>query len=508
MITSLLVLVAVLAIGVGLGLPLFAIIGLLALACFGVLGTDDVSVATFDVFTYEAAKLTGQPVLLAIPLFVASGAIMSAGGIAARLVACAKATFAFLPGGLAVASVGACIFFAAISGSSPVTVIAIGSMMYPALVRAGYERRFALGLLSSAGSLGILIPPSVPMLVYAIMASGRQPVDVFELFVAGVGPGLMLGLLMASYSVAVHRKLERRPFDLREVVDTAVNGAWAIALPVLILGGIYSGMFTITEAAAVSVVYALVVEVYIHRSLTWPKVANVLAEASVTLGSILIIMVLAVVLNLYLVEEMIPNRVVDWIRELDVSALGFLLVLNLCLLAVGAVMDSISAILIIAPLVAPIGAQLGIDPVHLGVIVIVNLEIGYLTPPIGINLFVASSVFRAPMGTVARGVVPFILMMVVGLGLVTYVPAISMGPVSVLLRDRKFFGDEVEPKVEPKVETPSATIGPSPPSRSHAPAGDDVNHQARPAATPKRVLTIEEMMHAVEAADSATGGGS
>ena len=505
MIAALLVVAGVLLTGAGLGLPLFAIIGLLALACFTGLGPDFAGLSTLDVFTYEAAKLAGRPVLLAIPFFVASGAIMSAGGIAPRLVACARALFGFLPGGLSVASVGACIFFAAISGSSPVTVIAIGSMMYPALVAAGYKRSFSLGLLSSAGSLGILIPPSVPMLVYAIMASGRQPVDVFELFVAGIVPGLLLGLFMAVYSVLRHRGHAREGFRLREVADTLSNGVWAISLPFLIIGGIYSGMFTITEAAAVSVVYALVVEIYIHRALTWRQVGAVLADASVTLGSILIIMALAVVLNLFLIEEMVPNRIVDWIRALDVSAVGFLLALNLCLLVVGAVMDSISAILIIAPLVAPIGHQLGIDPVHLGIIVIVNLEIGYLTPPIGINLFVASSVFRQPMGAVARGVLPFVLMMVVGLGLVTYLPALSMGPVNVLLRDRPFFGERVDER--PAVTSP--TDGSTRAEKGAAPAIDGAATREAPLEAPakKRVLTIEEMMNAVEVeAETATGG--
>ncbi|MCA9681542.1 MAG: TRAP transporter large permease, partial [Myxococcales bacterium] len=443
-------LLAALAAMVALGMPLFVIIGVLAMLCFVLLGEGFKGLETLDLLPDKAADMMSKNVLLAIPFFVFSGAIMSAGGIATRLVDFCRALVGWMPGGLAIAAVGACVVFAAISGSSPVTVIAIGSMMYPQLAKAGYDRRFTLGLLSSAGSLGILIPPSIPMLVYAIVASSAQAIDVAELFLAGVIPGLMIGLLMATRAPFNAKGVEREAFEAKVVLERFRSGFWAISLPVVILGGIYSGMFTPTEAAAVSVVYALIVELLIHRDIGPQDIPKILTEAVINMGTILIIMALAFGLNAFLVEEMIPQRVVEWILARDLSPVTFLLIVNVFLLLVGALMDSISAILIIAPLLAPIGAELGIDPVHLGVIFIVNLEIGYLTPPIGINLFVASSVFRQPLGEVARGVLPFIGLMVIGLGLVTYVPTISLGLVNKVMRDTEFY--------EPFPDTPEKTF--------------------------------------------------
>ncbi|MEM6990476.1 MAG: TRAP transporter large permease [Myxococcota bacterium] len=447
-----LLLLAALAAMIVLGSPLFVIIGVLAAMCFSIYGEgyeispcltlNAEAICGYDVFPTKMADLTTKNVLLAIPFFVVSGAIMSEGDIANRLVAFARALVGWLPGGLAIATVGGCIFFAAISGSSPVTVIAIGSMMFPALVKAGYSERFSMGLVTTAGSLGILIPPSIPMLVFAIVAGGRTPLDVGELFMAGIVPGLMIGGLLSIYAVMLDLKRggsERAEFSLGDVLLRFKEGFWAIMLPVLILGGIYSGLFTATEAAAVSVIYALVVELGIHREIGTGHLPKILADAAVMMGTLLIIMALAFGLNDFLVEEKIPDQAVALIQEMDLSPVQFLLIMNLLLLVVGALMDSISAIMIIAPLLKPISDQLGIDPVHLGVIFIVNLEIGYLTPPIGINLFVASSVFNKAMGEVIKSVVPFILLMFVGLGIVTYIPSVSLGMVNIFLRDKPFY---------------------------------------------------------------------
>jgi C4-dicarboxylate transporter DctM subunit len=444
-------LTAALAAMVCLGSPLFVIIGVLAAMCFMIYGDgyevdpcltlSPETICGFDIFPAKMTELSSKEVLLAIPFFVVSGAIMSAGDIANRLVGVAKSVVGFLPGGLAIATVGGCIFFAAISGSSPVTVIAIGSMMYPALIKAGYQDRFSIGLVTTAGSLGILIPPSIPMLVFAIVASGTMPLDVGELFMAGILPGLMIGGLLAIYSMFVAGKSEqhRQPFSLPDVGRSIVDGFWALSLPGLILGGIYTGLFTPTEAAAVSVVYALVVELFIHRKLTWHHLPKILADSATMMGTLLIIMAMAFSLNYFFVEEQVPDKAVEWIQSMDLTPVQFLLAVNVLLLIVGCLMDSISAILIIAPLLTPIAVQLGIDPVHLGIIFIVNLEIGYLTPPIGINLFVASAAFEKPLGQVIKSVVPFIGVMFVGLMVVTYVPSVSMGPVNVLLRGEEFY---------------------------------------------------------------------
>jgi len=455
-----LLLLAALAAMVGLGSPLFVIIGVLAALAFMIYG-DDYSVGScatlsldtvcgFETFPAKMAELSSKPVLLAIPFFVVSGAIMSAGDIANRLVTFARALVGWLPGGLAIATVGGCIFFAAISGSSPVTVIAIGTMMYPALTKAGYNDRFSMGLVTTAGSLGILIPPSIPMLVFAIVAGAASPVDIGELFMAGIMPGVLIAGLLSVYSMVVAGRTvkERDKFDLKEVSRAFFDGFWAISLPAIILGGIYTGLFTATEAAAVSVVYSLVVELYIHRTLTWSQLPKVLADAGVMMGTLLIIMALAFGLNDFLVEQQVPILAVEWITSMQLTPFQFLLMVNLFLLVVGALMDSISAILVIAPLLTPIAATLGIDPIHMGVIFIVNLEIGYLTPPIGINLFVASAAFGKPMGAVIKSVVPFIALMFVGLMVVTYVPSVSVGPVNVLLRDKPFY--EPFPEAKPQ----------------------------------------------------------
>lgn len=446
-----LMLLLALAAMVGLGSPLFVIIGVLAALSFLIYGDgysigscatlSEDSICGFETFPSKMAELSKKPVLLAIPFFVVSGAIMSAGDIANRLVMFAKALVGWLPGGLAIATVGGCVFFAAISGSSPVTVIAIGSMMYPALTKAGYRDSFSMGLVTTAGSLGILIPPSIPMLVFAIVAGSTTAIDIGELFMAGIVPGMLIGGLLSLYSIFVAGSSQgpRERFEFREVYRAGLDGFWAISLPAIILGGIYTGLFTATEAAAVSVIYSLVVELYIHRTLTWSDIPKVLSEAGIMMGTLLIIMALAFGLNDFLVEEQVPELAVGWITSQDLTPFQFLLMVNVFLLIVGALMDSISAILVIAPLLTPIAATLGIDPIHMGVIFIVNLEIGYLTPPIGINLFVASAAFKRPMGAVIKSVIPFIGLMFVGLMIVTYVPSVAVGPVNVLLRDKPFY---------------------------------------------------------------------
>jgi C4-dicarboxylate transporter DctM subunit len=481
---------AALAAMIVLGMPLFVIIGVLAILCFALLGEDYRGFATLDLLSEKAAEMMNKEVLLAIPFFVASGAIMGAGGIAKRLVAFAMALVGWMPGGLAIAAVGSCVIFAAISGSSPVTVIAIGSMMYPELLKAGYERRFSLGLLSSAGSLGILIPPSIPMLVYAIVASNAQSIDIAEMFMAGVAPGLFIALLMAIRSMFNAEGVPRQPFELRLVWQRLREGIWALSLPAVILGGIYAGVFTTTEAAAVSVIYALIVELLIHRELAPKDIPKILVESVVSMGTILIIMALAFGLNAFLVEEMIPDRVVAVILEYKLTPVTFLLLVNVLLLIVGALMDSISAILIIAPLLAPVGVQLGIDPVHLGIIFIVNLEIGYLTPPIGINLFVAASVFRESIGDVIRGTVPFIGLMLIGLLAVTYVPSIPLGPVNVFMRDKPFY----EPF--PDTPEPSALAADDPDSDEDVVGDAFAPTEPVVGPTGERVLSVAELMAA------------
>jgi C4-dicarboxylate transporter, DctM subunit len=473
---------AALALLAVLGEPLFIILGGVAALCFLLYGDGYREFGAFEVFVVKIANLSTKNVLLAIPFFVASGAVMSAGSIAARLIALARALTCWLPGGLAVAAVCACVFFASISGSSPVTVIAIGSLMLPALTRAGYPEGFSLGMLTAAGSLGIIIPPSIPMLVYALVASNTAPVDVGELFLAGVVPGLGLALLLSAYAVfvGVRTKTPVEPFDPHAVWKAFREGTWALGLPVVILGGIYSGLFTPTEAAAVSVAYALAVEMLVHRQLRFRQLAATLLESGVALGALMLIIALSFGLNDFLVEQSIPEQAAAWISAWNLSPLEFVLAVNVLLLVAGCLMDSISALLILAPLLVPIGYALGLDLIHLGIIFIVNLEIGYLTPPVGMNLFVASSIFKRPLGVVIRGALPYVGILSIGLLVISYVPTLSLGPVNAFLRGTPAY--VAFPTERPKVAATESTT----------PRSQDDASPAVPA--PAGVKSLQQMM--------------
>ncbi len=410
-----------------LGTPLFALMGTLGiLLLIHVSGLSSVNDLTE--VPRKLLELANKEVLLAIPFFVVAGELMTQGTLARRLVDVMRALFGFVPGGLAVSAVGGCVFFAAISGSSPVTVVAIGSIMVPALVKAKYPDGFAIGLLTSSGSLGILIPPSIPMIVYSIMVSSTSPVDPTDLFLAGVVPGMLIGALLAGYAIAVGalKKIPREPFSWATLKLAVRRGVWSLLLPVIILGGIYSGVFTATEAAAVSVIYALAVELFVHKELDGKKLVNVATTSMTVMGSLFVIIALATALNYFLVLEGVPDMMVDWLRSFDLDRGTFLLLLNVLLLAVGCFMDIMSAILIIAPMLAPMAMAMGVDPIHMGIVFIVNLELGYMTPPVGLNLYVASTLFQKSLGFVIRAVVPTLIIMMVSLGCITWFPQLSL----------------------------------------------------------------------------------
>jgi len=440
-----------------LSTPLFVTLGVLSFVCFYFLATEYQHFEDYRLIIEKIFTLTDKNVLLAIPYFIIAGSLMTAGGIARRIVEFADALVGWLPGGMAAAAVLSCMFFAAISGSSPVTVIAIGSIMMPALLKSGYSEKFSLGLVTSAGSLGILIPPSIPMIIYAIMVAGTMSVNVADLFLAGIGPGFIIGGLLIAYSV--YHGATRPDFSWKAVkppsgkviFEKFLNGFWALLLPVIILGGIYPvfgprGLFTPTEAAAVAVVYAFVVEMFIHRELSLPKLPALLVDSTIMMGSLLIILILSFALNHYLVDQQIPDEAVTWMTSLELDRVTFLLLLNVFLLLIGCLMDIMSAIMIVAPLVAPIAESFGISPVHLGVIFVVNLEIGYLTPPIGLNLFVSATLFDKSIGYVIRSIVPFTLLMLLGLGVVTWYEPASMGIVRTLRGESFFATPEYKPK--------------------------------------------------------------
>jgi C4-dicarboxylate transporter, DctM subunit len=397
--------------------PLFVILGAIAAYSYVVFGEEPLTVIIEDLFF-----AANREVLIAIPLFILAGNLMTHGGIAQRLINLAKAVTAPIPSGLAIGSVGACAVFAAISGSSPVTLIAIGSMMYPALIQSGYSKKLSVGMLSAGGTLGIIIPPSIPMIIFAVMAG----VSVTDLFLAGLGPGILICFLLMLYAFWRGRKMPRGQWNGKKVLSAFRSGVLALLMPFVILGGIYSGFFTATESAAIAVAYALIVEFFIHRELRLKEIPKVLAGSAEMLGTVFLILVFAVSLNKFLTFEQVPQQMVEVLQFWISSPITFLIGVNLLLLLVGCFMDIMSAILILAPLLTPIAIHYGIDPVHFGIMMIVNLEIGYLTPPMGINLFVASGVFKEPLGAVIKAVIPVTMVLLVGLIIITFWPGLSL----------------------------------------------------------------------------------
>ena len=364
-------------------------------------------------------------VLLAIPFFILAGAIMTEGEMAGRLVAVIRYLVGRVPGGLAIAGLLGCIFFAALSGSSPATVIAIGGIMIPALKEAGYEEDFAIGLLTSAGSLGIVIPPSIPMILYCLVMN----VSVSELFMAGVVPGLLIGLIFSLYILA--RALSR---DWREKGEFAGpvflkllnQGVWAMLLPVIVLGGIYTGIFTPTEAAAVAVAYALFVELVIYRRLSLAKLNHCLTEAALLSAALLFILAAAMTFVWLLTSEGIPAALADWLTGWVHNRWLFLLLINLLFLTLGSVMDDVSAMLILSPLLVESLRRYQINLIHYGIIMVMVIEIGFLTPPFGLNLFVAMGLTDKSLIEVSRAVFPFLLLLLLAIVLVTCCPVLSL----------------------------------------------------------------------------------
>jgi C4-dicarboxylate transporter, DctM subunit len=411
-----------------MGAPLFTALGIVTLACVQFLGDGFVVEVIADMF-----NTVNKDMLLAIPFFVAAGQIMTEGSIARRLVAAAQAWVGWLPAGLAVTGVAACVFFAAISGSSAVTLIAVGSVLYPALRKADYPEKFSLGLLTTGGSLGVLVPPSIPMILYAVVVSTPdRPVPVGDLYLAGIVPALLIAAALAGHAMWTHRKLARMRFSLPAALAATKRGFWSLLLPFIVLGSIYTGKCTATEAAAVAVVYALFVELVIHREMKFRKVPEVLMQGGLTMGTLFLVIVLSQSLNQYLALEQIPQRLAEDIQGVIGSKWMFAILVNVFLLIAGCPMDMMSAILLLGPILSPMAAAYGFDPVHFAIIFIVNMEIGYLTPPIGLNLFIASSVFKAPMEKVVAACVPYMGILIVCLGLITWFPALSLWLVRLL----------------------------------------------------------------------------
>lgn len=416
-----------------IGARLFVVVGLATMLCFILIAGDGLSPEALVRIVNKMESLTTKNVFLSIPFFVSAGTVMTRGGMAARLIRVARACVGFMPGGLAIASVLACIVFSAITGSSPVTLVAVGSIMFPALVESKYPERASMGLLTTAGSLGCLVPPSIAMLIYAICVSGSATVDPSDLFLAGLIPALGITLLLSVYAFFIGRKVPeaREPFDAKKLVTAIEEGAFALALPIIVLGGIYSGQFTPTEAGAVALAYSVVVTTVVHKELHIKDLSAVLSESATLIGSLVLIVVLAFGLNDFLAEIEAAARMGAWLKDAHLSPMMFLLIVNVALIFIGALMDSVSATLVFAPLLAPIAFEVyGIDPIHFGVVFVVNMEIGYLAPPVATNLFVASAIFRRPFSEVTIAVLPTLGIVCVALGVLMYVPTLSKAAIN------------------------------------------------------------------------------
>ncbi len=403
-----------------LGMPVAVALGLSSLLTILFFAQD--SLASLSLKLFETSE---HYTLLAIPFFILGGAFMTTGGVAKRMIRFANACIGHLRGGLAMASVMACMLFAAVSGSSPATVVAVGSIVIAGMVRAGYTQAFAAGVICNAGTLGILIPPSIVMVVYG----AATETSVGKLFMAGVIPGIALGLMLmvAIYVRARMINLPKQPrATMSEVLTSGRDSLWGLLLVIIILGGIYGGVFTPTEAAAVAAVYAFFIAVFIYRDIGFKQVPHVLLDAGKVTVMLMFIVANALLFAHVLTTERIPQQIAEVIIGWGMSDWQFLIVVNILLLIAGMFMEPTGIILILAPILFPIAMQLGIDPVHLGIIMVVNLEIGMITPPIGLNLFVTAGITKMSIMEVVRAALPWTMVLLLFLVIVTYVPALAL----------------------------------------------------------------------------------
>lgn len=363
--------------------------------------------------------------LMAIPMFVLAGAFLSRGSASGRIIEFAKSIVGHLPGGLPIAAVFACVIFAAVSGSSPATVVAIGSVMYGAIKEAGYPKEYAIGTIATSGSLGILIPPSIVFIVYGVTAEE----SIGKLFMAGVVPGIMIGLMLMFAAYIGARRLgfkATKPASFKERWIRFKDAFWALMLIVLVIGGIYGGIFTPTEAGAASAVYAFIVSYFIYKDLKLKDMYKILLDSALTTSMVFFIIANAMIFSHFLTDESIPRYITEMILDANVGPIMFLMIVNVLLFIMGQFMEPSSVVMITVPLLLPIATALGIDPIHFGVVMVVNMELGMITPPVGLNLFVASGITGLSLKDIVISVIPWSLIILVGLIIITYVPIISL----------------------------------------------------------------------------------
>ena len=414
-------LLVALTVGFLVGTPVFIVMAGFAMTLFW---RDATPIAAVPTNTFS---LVTSATLPAVPLLTVAGYVLAEGGAARRLVRAYKGLFGWMPGGVAVMAAFVCAIFTTFTGASGVTILALGGLILPTLVAEGYPEGFSLGLVTAAGSLGLLFPPSLPVILYGVVA--QVPID--HLFIGGLVPGLLMVMIVAAYGIAVGVKAgaPRQAFHAREAAAAIWSAKWDLGLPTLVIVAIASGYATVVEAAALGVAYALVVEMAIFRDLSVRELPRVLAHAATLVGAVVILLGVALGLTNWLVDAEVPTRLVDWMTAHVKSPELFLLTLNVALLVLGSVLEIYSAIIVLAPLVAPLGVAYGIEPVHLGVVFLANLELGFLFPPMGLNLFLSASRFQKPLPYLYRRALPFLLIMALGVLLITYLPPITTGVV-------------------------------------------------------------------------------
>ncbi|MGB5398338.1 MAG: TRAP transporter large permease subunit [Gammaproteobacteria bacterium] len=410
-----------------LGVPLFIVIASSALYGFSRSGVD------LSVIAIEIYRIVDTPILVAIPLFTLAGYLLGESKASERLVKLTDAMMGWMPGGLAIVSLFACAFFTALTGASGATIIALGAILYPAMKQAGYAEKFNLGLITSSGSLGLLFPPSIALILYGVIAQQMdigQPVAIDDLFLAGLLPGLLMLLMLTGWSVYSSTRpatvIRRTEFSMARLVSALRESLWELPMPLVLIGGIYGGYFAISEAAAVSVLYVFIVEVVILREVPLRKLPNIMRDSMVLVGGVLVILGVSLASTNYLIDAEVPNKLFAVVREHIDSKLTFLIVLNIFLLGLGMILDVFSALVIIVPLILPMAVGYGIHPIHLGIIFLANMQIGYFTPPVGMNLFIASYRFHKPVTELYAATIPFMIILMIAVLIITYWPELSL----------------------------------------------------------------------------------
>lgn len=408
-----------------LGAPLFAVIMAATMLGFYQAGVDLSVIAT------EIYRIADTPLLVALPLFTLSGYLLSESQTSQRLLRLTRAWFGWMPFGLAIISLMTCAMFTAFTGASGVTIVALGALLLPVLIQEGYNSKFSLGLVTTTGCLGLLLPPSVPLILYGVIVQQMNIGEKFtlqELFLAGLLPSLLMIALLAIWAVWANRKvmLDKTTFSWSEGLASLKAIAWELPLPLFIAGGLFGGFLAISEVAAVTALYVLIIEMFVYKEIQPKHLTKVITEAMKMLGGILLILGVSMAFTNYLIDAEIPTRLFDWIKAHIDSKFSFLLLLNLFLLLLGAILDIFSALVIMVPLIVPIAINYGVHPVHLGIIFLANMQIGYLTPPVGMDLFIASYRFNKSITELYQATFPFVMVLLLAVIIITYVPWLSL----------------------------------------------------------------------------------